>query len=560
MSADRVRTRTEAGPPAGDAGDLERGRRSVAAWAWQEAHAALARADRTTPLGAEDLELFATAAYMIGRDDEYRQVLERAHHAHLTAGNAQRAVRCAFWAGLSHLTKGELAPASGWFARGQRLLDLDDRVCVERGYLLIPVLLGHVAHGDHEAAYVTAGEAAEIGAQFGDADLVALVVQEQGHALIRQGRAGEGLRLLDETMTAVMIGELSPIVTGLVYCNTIAFCQDVLELRRAREWTAALTRWVERQPDMVAHTGRCLVHRAEIMELEGQWQDALLEARRASERLALGTGGRLAAGNALYRQGEILRLRGDFVAAEDVYREASGYGWEPQPGLALLRLAQGNSDAAAAAIGRALDESSERLTRARLLPAYVEIMLANGRVEEADRASRELHEIADAQDSLVLHALAARARAEMALSEGDARAALVALREAFRGWQELEVPYEIARVRLLVGLACRALGDNDTAALEFEAARATFERLGAGPDLSRLDSLNETAPPDTHGLTLRELEVMRLLAAGQTNKQIAAALVLSKRTVDRHVSNIFRKLGVSSRAAATAYGYEHDLI
>jgi DNA-binding CsgD family transcriptional regulator len=540
--------------------ELERGRAAYARRTWSDAYEALSAADRAAPLGAEDLDLLATAAYMLGRDDEYRQVLERAHHAHLAEGNAQRAVRCAFWAGLSHLTQGELAPASGWFARGQRLLDLDDRDCVERGYLLAPVLLAHVARGDHEAAYATAGEAAEIGARFGDADLVALVVQEQGHALIRQGRAGEGLRLLDETMTAVTMGELSPIVTGLIYCNTIAFCQDMLELRRAREWTAALTRWVERQPDMVAHTGRCLVHRAEIMELQGHWQDALVEARRASERLASGTGGRLAAGNALYRQGEILRLRGDFVAAEDAYREASRHGWEPQPGLALLRLAQENSEAAAAAIGRALDESSERLTRARLLPAYVEIMLANGKVEDAGRASRELHEIADVQDTQVLRTLSARARAEMALSEGDARAALVALREACRGWEELDAPYEIARVRVLVGLACRALGDNDTAVLEFEAARATFERLGAGPDLSRLDSLEETAPADTHGLTVRELQVMRLLAAGRTNRQIAAALVLSKRTVDRHVSNIFRKLGVSSRAAATAYGYEHDLI
>jgi DNA-binding CsgD family transcriptional regulator len=388
---------------------------------------------------------------------------------------------------------------------------------------------------------------------------VALVVQEQGHSLVRQGRADEGLRLVDESMTGATTGELSPIVTGLVYCNTIAFCQDVFELRRAREWTAALTTWVERQPDMIAHTGRCLVHRAEIMELQGRWQDALVEARRAGERFALGTGGTLAAGHAVYRQGEILRLRGDFAAAEDAYTEASRHGWEPQPGLALLRLAQGSPDAAAAAIGRALDESSERLKRARLLPAYVEIMLANGRTEEAGRAAQELHAIADAQKSQVLQALAARARAEVALLEDDPRAALVGLREAAAGWRELEAPYELARVRVLVGLACRALGDDDTAALELEAARATFEHLGAKPDLARIEAY-DTTPAETHGLTDRELQVLRLLAAGESNKQIAVELVLSKRTIDRHVSNIFRKLGVSSRAAATAYGYEHDLI
>jgi DNA-binding CsgD family transcriptional regulator len=541
-------------------GELDRGRRSYAARAWLNAYMAFESADRGAPLGGEDLELLATAAYMLGRDDEYRHVLERAHHAHLEERDPQRAARCAFWAGLNLLTREEFGPAKGWFARAQRLLDREGRECVERGYLLIPVLLEHVASNDDEAAYAIAAEAAEIGARFGDADLIALVVQEQGHALVRQGRAEDGLRLIDETMVAVTAGELSPIVTGLIYCNTIAFCQSVYELRRAREWTVALTRWVERQPEMVAHTGRCLVHRAEIMELQGAWRNALEEARRAAERFAHETGSGLAAGNASYRQAEIYRLQGDFTAAEDAYKQASTQAWEPQPGLALLRLAQGNPDAAMAAIGRALAVTSERMQRARLLPAFVEILLAAGNVEEAGRAARELHEIADAQDSHVLRALSGRARGEVALAEGDAQAALVALRDAAHAWQELEAPYETARVRVLVGLACRALGDTDTAALELEAARATFERLGAAPDLARVDSVHGATPVDAHGLTARELQVLRLLAVGKSNKAIAAELVLSKRTIDRHVSNIFRKLRVSSRAAATAYGYEHRLI
>ena len=253
----RAEVRGDPEAAAGTTDDLEQGRESFAARAWSDAFEALSRADESAPLGAEDLELLATAAYMLGRDDDYQRLLERAHHAHLDEGDAQRAVRCAFWVGRQpHRAHGELGPALGWFGRGQRLLEREEEDSVERGYLLIPVLLGHVAEGDCEAAYAVASEAAEIAARFGDADLLALVVQEQGHALVRQGRAEEGLRLVDEVMVSVTAGELSPIVTGLVYCNTIAFCQSVYELRRAREWTAALTRWCELQPDMVAHTGR----------------------------------------------------------------------------------------------------------------------------------------------------------------------------------------------------------------------------------------------------------------------------------------------------------------
>jgi DNA-binding NarL/FixJ family response regulator len=541
--------------------ELERGRELHAQRAWAGAYESLSRADGAAPLGAGDLELLATAAYMLGRDDDYQRILERAHHGHLQEGAPLRAVRCAFWAGLNLLPRGELGPATGWFGRARRLLEREDVDCVERGYLLIPVLLGHVAAGNNEAAYAVATEAAEIGARFADADLVALVVQEQGHALIRQGRVEEGLRLVDETMVAVTAGELSPVVTGLVYCNTIAFCQSVYELRRAREWTTALTRWCAEQPDMVAHTGVCLVHRAEILELQGQWRDALQEARRASERFAEASGNRLAAGNAQYRQAEVHRLRGELDAAEAAYREASRSGWEPQPGLALLRLAQGRADAAVASIRRATAESDEPLRRANLLPACVEIMLAAGELGEARRASEQLGEIAAARESEVLTAMSARARGQVALAAEDPRAALTALRDAAARWQALEAPYETARVRVLLGLACRALGDDDTASLELDAAREVFVRIGARPDLVRVDELARRAQPvATHGLTPRELEVLRLVASGATNKAVAAELVLSERTVDRHVSNIFGKLGVSTRAAATAFAYEHRLV
>jgi DNA-binding CsgD family transcriptional regulator len=540
---------------------VSRGREAFARRAWPDAFESLSLAEEAALLGAAELELLATSAYMLGRDAEHVRALERAHHAHLGAGDTPRAVYCAYWIGHNLMLRGEMGPATGWFGRGQRLLEGENQDCSERGYLLIPVLVGHAIAGDHGAAYETATEIAEIGTHFADRDLIAIGVHEQGHALVRQGRFDEGLRLLDEVMVAVTAGELSLIVTGLVYCNTIGFWQSVYELRRAREWTDALTRWCEQQPDMVAHTGVCLVHRAEIMQLQGAWDAALDEARRAGERFAEGVLNERVCGKAYYRQGEVHRLRGERSAAEESYREASRRGYEPQPGLALLRLAAGKRDAASSAIRRVLDEASQPRTRAALLPAYVEIMLAGGEVEEARGASGELETISAAHRSDMLRAMSAQARGELALAEGDPQRALPALREAWHAWQELEAPYEAARVRVLVGLGCRAAGDEDTAAWELEAARGVFDRLGAAPDLAHVDSL--TASPQAaaaHGLTQRELQVLRLVASGATNRSIAADLVLSERTIDRHVSNIFAKLRVSSRAAATAYAYEHDLV
>jgi DNA-binding CsgD family transcriptional regulator len=540
--------------------ELEQGRMSYARRAWTDAYESLCRADHATPLGAEDLELLARSAYMLGRDDDYRSALERASHAHLASGDAARAARCAWWVGHNLLFHGEAAPARGWFARGQRLLDREERDCVERGYLLIPVLLQHVFSGDYEAAYSTAAEAATVAERIGDRDLLAIALMEQGHALVRQGRTEEGLRLVDETMVAVTAGELSPIVAGIVYCNTIAFCRDAYELGRAREWTAALTRWCAPQPDMVAHQGLCSVHRAEIMTLGGAWGAALEEARRVAERFTQGALNQRAIGHAAYRQGEIHRLQGEFAAAEAAYREASRFGRESQPGLALLRLAQGNGDAAAAAIRRAVGETIQPLKRAALLPAYVEIMLASGDVEAAGAACRELEEIAERQASDMLDAMAAHARGQLALAEGDARGALVALRRAWQAWQELEAPHEAARTRVLLSVTCHALQDEETAALELEAARGVFAQLGARPDVAWVESLARPPAGDTHGLTARELEVLRLVAAGKSNRAIAADLFISDHTVRRHLQNIFRKLGVSSRASVTAFAFQHDLV
>ena len=540
--------------------ELERGREAYASQAWSDAWRSLSDADGASALGAEDLELLATAAYMLGRDDDHLAATERAHQAHLDAGEALLAARCAFWMGMHLSVRGDLGRASGWLARATRLVEAEGQDCVERGYLLLPVAYGAEATGDYEAGVAVAGEAAAAGTRFGDPDLFALAAHMQGHFLVRQGRVEAGLGLLDESMLAVSTGELSPIPAGLVYCGVILGCQDAFELRRAQEWTAALSGWCERQPDMVAFTGRCLVHRAELMQLHGAWPAALDEARRAGRR-CVDSGNAQAAGEAAYVQGDLHRLQGEFAAAEEAYREASRCGREPQPGLALLRLAQGDATAAAAAIRRALGETAETPDRAKLLPAYVEIMLEVGDAGEARGACRELEEISAAFESGLLAALLERARGAVELAEGDARAALPTLRRSWRAWQELGALHQAAQARVLVGLACRAMDDHDAAGLEFQAAREVFEQLGAAPDLARVESLDgATVRSEDHGLTPRELEVLRLVAGGQTNKAIGAELILSERTVDRHVSNIFAKLRVSSRAAATAYAYEHGLV
>ena len=526
---------------------------------WAATYESLSAADRVD-LSAEDRELLACSAFMLGHDDVYVDAWELAYHAHLEAGDRSRAARCTWWIGDYLRFRGDGARATGWFARGHRLLDRVDGDCVARGYLLMPSVHDHVSTGDHEAASAVAVEAGEIGERFGDRDLIALAMMEQAHALVRLGRVAEGLRLVDETMVAVTTEDLSPTIAGTVYCSTIAFCQSVFELGRAREWTEAHTSWCERQPDMVAYIGLCRVHRAEIMTLAGDWSGALLEVRRAEDPTR-GVLNERVAGPAAYRRGEVHFLQGELRPAEEAYREASRRGYEPQPGLALLRLAQGEGQAAGAALRRALSEVTEPLRRAALLPAYIEILLATGDLEQARDACDDLREIAQRQGSRALGAMAHYARGTVDLAAGDAHAALGALRGACEAWKELEAPRETARTRVLVGQACAALGDLDTAAMELEAARDTFARLGAAPELARVESLTRR-PPERHayGLTERELQILRLLATGKRNRAIAADLVISDHTVRRHVQNTFAKLGVGSRAAATAFAFRHGLV
>ncbi|MGH7528498.1 MAG: DNA-binding response regulator, partial [Gemmatimonadales bacterium] len=487
---------------------LDRARESFDRQAWADAYAQLSTADREAPLQPEDLERLATAAHLVGKDADCADIWARAHHGFQGRGEVERAARCAFWLAFGLFDRGEVARGGGWIARARRLLDAGRQDCVEQGYLLFPAALQSIGEGDYTNAYATFTQAAEIGDRFGDPDLVTLARHGQGRSLIRLGETAKGMALLDEIMVGVTTGEVSPIVVGDVYCGVISACQEIFDLRRAQEWTAALSHWCEDQPDLVPYRGQCLVRRAEIMLLRGAWQDAMDEARRACERLSHPPG-QPGLGAAFYQQAELHRLRGEFAGAEAAYREASRWGRNPQPGLAQLRLAQGQIEAAAAAIRQALDEAREPRTRSRLLPAHVEIAISAGDVPAARAAADELSRIAADLDAPFLRAVSAHATGAVLLVEGDARAALATLRRGWTVWCELEAPYEAARTRLLIGEACRALGDADTGTLELDAARQAFQRLGAVTDLARAKTL--APPPGARrppaGLTAREIQV-----------------------------------------------------
>jgi DNA-binding NarL/FixJ family response regulator len=540
---------------------LSNGRTAFESRRWRDAYAQLTVADAEQQLEPDDLERLATSAHLIGEDASVGAIWARAHQGFFERGDVPRAARCAFWLALPLILRGARAQGGGWISRATRMLDEGQHDCVERGYLLVGNALRCAMEGDGESASTHFAEAVNIGQRFSDTDLIAFARHGHGRALIYMGRVSAGAELLDEAMAAITAGEVSPMLVGDVYCSVISACHEMLDIRRAQEWTAALSELCDRQPDL-AYRGECLVHRAEILQLLGAWPSATEEAARAVECLSAPPPHR-AIGTAFYQVGELHRLRGEFALAEESYRQANQARYDPQPGFSLLRLAQGQLDAARSMIARAMDEPALRRRRSLILPAFVDIALAANDVSAARSAANELTHMATDDTSEFLRALAAYANGAVLLAEDDPRAALVALRHASSLWDELDARYNAARTRVLIGLAYRALGDADSAALELDAARAQLEALGAMPDVARVEGLTSSGSPSrasVNGLTAREVEVLRLVATGKTNRAIAEALGISEKTVARHVSNIFSKLSLSSRAAATAYAYEHELL
>ncbi|MGH9042949.1 MAG: LuxR C-terminal-related transcriptional regulator [Acidimicrobiia bacterium] len=533
---------------------IELGREAFARREWGGAYTLLGTGG---PLEAEDLERLAVAAYLTGRDKESDDAWQRAQAECVRLGDPARAARCAFWLGFALLFRGEMAQASGWLARSQRLLEEAGNEGAVRGFLMLPAYFGALDEGNPAAADAVGVEMVDIAAGCGDKDLLAMGLLSRGKALLALGDATQGMKLLDEVMVSVTTGEVSPILAGIVYCAVIESCMDAFDLHRAAQWTEALYAWCTSQPDLVPYRGQCLVHRSQMLQAHGRWAEAATEAERARQHLAAHP----ALGMAFYQLGELHRLRGEFPEAERAYREASQQGREPVPGFALLRLAEGRLDAAVPAARRMAEESQGKATRPAILAATVEVFLAAGDAPAARLAADEVAAIARSLDVPVLHAMADHANGSVLLAESDAQGALIVARRACNRWQELGMPYEAARARVLFGLACRALGDHDAVGLELDGARSTFERMGARPDVEHVDELTGAAATRRAGaLTDRECEVLRLVAAGRTNRQIAAELVVSEHTVARHLQNMFTKLGLSSRAAATAYAYEHRLV
>ncbi len=536
-----------------------RGRAAYERWSWGDAYGLLSAANEHAPLPAEDLDRLAVAAYLTGRFDAAGLAWEGAYRAFIERDQVARAVRCSFWHALTLVQRGEHARGGGWLARAQGALEESELDCVERGYLRIPVALGSLNGGDPTSAYAEFDEIVAVAERFGDLDLRSLAQLGRGQALITQGEAARGVAMLDEAMLASTTGEVSAIAAGLVYCGVIVACRQAFDLRRAVEWTAAMSHWCAAQQDLSPYRGQCLVHRSEIMQLHGEWSEAIEEVRRVCEGKSDPRGDPIL-GMAHYQRAELLRLRGELAPAEKSYREASAWGHAAQPGLALLRLAQGRVDDAMAAIRRTVAAAEGSPERCPLLAALVEIALAAGDVRRAREAADDLGRIAADFDSPSLRAAAEYALGCVLLAEDDATGACAVLRRSWVAWQELDAPYEEARVRLRMAQAYRRLADDDGAEMELDAARRVFERLGAAPALAEAAETAAVAPVrSAGGLSVRELEVLRLVATGATNRAIADTLVLSEKTVARHMSNIFTKLGVSSRAAATAYAYQHDL-
>lgn len=536
--------------------DLHRAREAYERREWLTAYRALSDLGDAM-LAATDFLSLADTAELLGRPDDAIQALQRAHHAALGAADPLLAARAAARLGTLLAGRGESAVAGGWLARGDRLLGDADEDSVERGYLLVGRMLERVSVGDLEGAMPIPGQILACGHRNADPNLIALGLNQQGRVLTVFGQVPEGLRLLDEAMIGVVSGEVDPLVGGSVYCSMIEACQWVGDLGRAGQWTRALSKWCEAQPEIVAFTGQCSLHRAQLMRLNGALKDALTELERSVARYE-GTGGHPAVALAHHERGDVLRLLGDLGGADRAYGEAVAGGDEAQPGRALLALAKGDVDRAVGEVGRALSATHGAVFRHRIIPGCVEVLLRGGLLDESSALVEELDGIADDFGCVAVRAGAQALTARVALAREDPGAALASARAAVELWATLDAGYEVARARTLIGQALRMTGDEDGAVGELRAARAAFDAQGADPD-SRAVAEQLPGADRPGGLSEREVEVLRLVAVGRTNAQIASDLQLSIKTVARHLSNIFAKLDVRSRTEAAAFAYRRGL-
>jgi ATP/maltotriose-dependent transcriptional regulator MalT len=522
---------------------------------WGEAYELLRAVDLEL-LTAEDLDLFADAAFWCCRTDEEVALRQRAFAGFVEAGEPLRAAYAAWMLSVRLGLRGQPVPASGWLQRAQRQL-VDQPETVEHGYVACGEAERALAEGRPDEGVRHAARAVSIGQRFGEAELVALALSWQGLCCLVLDDADNGARCLDEAMVSVTAGELDPLYTGWIYCFAIGICLGVADLRRAGTWAQQAWDWASSLSEHTPYLGLCRIRQVEIMSLRGELVAAESEAHLACEEVQQFEPN--LAGEAFYVTGEVLRRRGDLVGAETAFERARGLGHDPQPGLALVRLAQGRVAEAAGAL-RAADPGAPPLRRAATLSARVEVAIETGELADARAACEELARLAGGVRSDAVLATAATARGRVLLAEADAEAALRELRPAAASWRALDLACEVAQTRALVGMAMRELGDEEGAVQELRSAKQAFERLGAEPDARRVTAMLEAKDAADTPLTDREREVLRHVAHGSTNREIATALTVSEHTVARHLSNIFTKLGVSSRTAAAAYAFGHDLV